>query len=182
MRFANSKTTHFASGFSNHEDYDRCATFMDISGSLGTKPAKWIEPHRICRMSPFSSWRWALFGEMIVTPSEPGDGEDKATTMYGVDYYDPCPDDPYSENRCRQHARQSDRDRHVQIGAEPGLQHCRTEPHPEPLSPHRHHGTVVRLVRIEQDCLPVDAIRRDDTAIGVTECQVREMPDLLKCI
>ncbi|WP_459612985.1 conjugal transfer protein TraH [Bilophila wadsworthia] len=23
----------------------------------GTKPAKWIEPHRICRMNPFSRWR-----------------------------------------------------------------------------------------------------------------------------
>ena len=76
-------------------------------------------------------------------------------------------------------AKISDRDLYIQTGAEPGchiagrsLIQCYC-----PRAAIRQSGC---LIRIETAHTFRDVIRRDDTAIGVTECQVREMPDSLK--
>lgn len=81
----------FCGGFANHADYDRCARFVNLEGSLWEK-AK--ETDRTSTNKPdeqFFRLARALFGEMIITAGKPGDKENKAVTMYKVDYHPPCP-------------------------------------------------------------------------------------------
>lgn len=81
----------FCGGFANHEDYDRCARFINIEGSLWEK-AK--ETDRTSTNRPdeeFFRLARALFGEMIITAGQAGDRENKSTTMYKVEYHAPCP-------------------------------------------------------------------------------------------
>ncbi len=81
----------FCGGFANHADYDRCARFVNLEGSLWEK-AK--ETDRTSTNRPdeaFFRLARALFGEMIITAGQPGDKDNKSTTMYKVDYHPPCP-------------------------------------------------------------------------------------------
>lgn len=81
----------FCGGFANHEDYDRCARFVNMEGSLWEK-AK--DTDRTSTNKPdeqFFRLARALFGEMIISPGRQGDKDNKATTMYKVDYHAPCP-------------------------------------------------------------------------------------------
>lgn len=167
----------FCGGFSNHEDYDRCSIFVDISGSLWDKARKVDRTAQNLPDESFFQMARALFGEMIVTPSEPGDGEDKATTMYGVDYYDPCPTTTVKTvvanmlgNLTATATSKSaqNQDATLPDGASSGA-----------IVPTPPSGTVDASSELSRIAFR-DVIRRDDTAIGVTECQVREMPDSLK--
>lgn len=81
----------FCGGFSNHADYDRCAKFVDIRGSLWDKARDADRTAANLPGETFFQLARALFGELIIVPGKPGDGEGKASTMYGVDYYDACP-------------------------------------------------------------------------------------------
>jgi hypothetical protein len=81
----------FCGGFANHEDYDRCARFVNMEGSLWEK-AK--ESDRTSTNKPdeeFFRLARALFGEMIITAGQKGDKDNKSTTMYKVEYHAPCP-------------------------------------------------------------------------------------------
>lgn len=81
----------FCGGFANHEDYDRCARFINMEGSLWEK-AK--DTDRTSTNKPdeeFFRLARALFGEMIITAGQQGDKDNKSTTMYKVEYHAPCP-------------------------------------------------------------------------------------------
>lgn len=167
----------FCGGFSNHEDYDRCATFVDISGSLWDKARKVDRTAQNLPDESFFQMARALFGEMIVTPAEPGDGEDKATTMYGVDYYDPCPTTTVKTvvanmlgNLTATAVSKSAQnpDATLPDGTSSGAM-----THTPPS------GTVDASSELSRIAFR-DVIRRDDRAIGVSECKIREMPASLK--
>ena len=151
---------------------------MDISGSLWDKARKVDRTAQNLPDESFFQMARALFGEMIVTPSEPGDGEDKATTMIRSGLLRSVPHN-HSENRVANMLGNLTATATVPNRRRTRMPHCRTEPPSGRHCPHtaiRHCGRLVReLSRIAFR----DVIRRDDTAIGVTECQVREMPDSL---
>lgn len=168
----------FCGGFVNHEDFDRCASFVDISGSLWDKARKVDRTAQNLPDEMFFQMARAVFGEMIVTPAEKGDGEDKATTMFGVDFYDPCPTTTVRSvvanmlgNLTATGAAQTGQfqNPHLPSGAETSQALSTTPPS----------GVVDASSELSRIALR-DVIRRDDRAIGVTECQVRDMPASLQ--
>ena len=81
----------FCGGFSNHDDYDRCARFVNITGSLWEKARIADRTSANQPDETFFRLARALFGEMIISEGKAGDGENKSTTMFKVDYHPPCP-------------------------------------------------------------------------------------------
>lgn len=80
----------FCGGFANHSDLDRCANFVDITGSLWEKAKNADRTTDNVPDDAFFNLARALFGEMIILPSAASDSDDKNVTMFSVNYYEPC--------------------------------------------------------------------------------------------
>lgn len=81
----------FCGGFTNHADYERCIRFTNIEGSLWEKAREVDKTSSNLPDESFFKLARALFGEMIITAGQQADAENKATTMYKVEYHEPCP-------------------------------------------------------------------------------------------
>ncbi|MEG2005094.1 MAG: hypothetical protein RR014_03565 [Bilophila sp.] len=161
----------FCGGFSNHVDYDRCTRFVDIRGSLWDKARNADRTAANLPDESFFRLARALFGELIIVPGKPGDGENKASTMYGVDYYDACPSTSakvvVSNMLGNLTVESTNKTPQTQ---ESGSSDAITAP---PAS------ATDKSVATAQIGFR-NVIRKDDVAIGVSACEVGEMPESLK--
>lgn len=167
----------FCGGFANHDDYDRCARFINIEGSLWEK-AK--DTDRTATNKPdeaFFRLARALFGEMVITAGQPGDKDNKSTTMYKVEYHAPCPTTT---------ANLVIRNMLGNLVAKPGSERATTPNSSTPSG--EQSGALVKAApsgptdTYEDDSRIGfrDVILKDGKVTGVTGCLVQPMPESLQ--
>lgn len=167
----------FCGGFTNHDDYDRCANFTDITGSLWEKAKKVDRTSGNVPDEAFFRLARALFGEMVITPAKPGDDENKSVSMFSVDYYEPCPTTTAKvviTGMLGNFVVSPEQTR----GSTPNATLPSGE-QSEALVTTPPSGTV-DIATEESQIGFRDIVKRDDRVIGVTACQRAQMPDSLR--